>query len=296
MYPKELFLGLHAYELCLILGMAAALLIADKMSIKANFSIALQRQLLISGAIAILSGLFGAVLFQAFYHYLETGTFSLKAGMTFYGGLLVGAGIFLIMWFFATKPLKLDKEAREKFPFVANMAAVLIPMAHGFGRIGCLFMGCCHGAETQAWYGVPHYDVGANGERVLLGKFVPIQLFEAIFLFALAGVLLWLYMRNAKLKKDSRYVPLLPLYMMIYGVWRFVIEYFRADERGETIVPFLTPSQLIAVLLIVGGIIYLLTWYFVRKRSKITEISTNETISNSKKEDENEKSGRDAGI
>lgn len=299
MYPKELFLGLHAYELCLILGMIAALLIADKMSIKAGFSVPLQRQLLISGTVAILAGLFGAALFQAFYHYLETGEFSLKAGMTFYGGLILGAGIFLIMWFFVTKPLKLDKEARAKFPFVANMAAVLIPMAHGFGRIGCLFMGCCHGAKTDAWYGVPHYGESMDGELILLGKFVPIQLFEAIFLFALAGLLLWLYMRSVKLKKDRRSIPLLPLYMIVYGVWRFAVEYFRADERGKTIVSFLTPSQLIAVLLIIGGIVYLLAWYFTRKKGKITEMGVQTCVSEKEieqEEKEYDENGRNTGV
>ena len=279
MYPNEFFLGIDLYQLCLAVGMIAALFLADVMAVKAGFSIPLQKQLIISGVLAILFGIVGAALFQSFYHFLETGEFTLKTGLTFYGGLLVGAGVFLLMWFVVTKPLKLDDEAKKQFPCVANIAAVLIPMAHGFGRIGCLLGGCCYGKTTDAWYGVPHYDVCINGVCYKKVNVVPIQLFEAIFLFVLAGVLLWLYLRGAKRGESRRQLPLLPIYMIAYGVWRFVIEYFRADERGKTVIPFLTPSQLIAVLLVIGGIIYLLCWYFHRKRGKITETGVNTDVS-----------------
>ena len=51
--------------------------------------------------------------------------------------------------------------------------------------------------------------------------------------------------------------------MIMYGVWRFIIEFFRADDRGSTIVSFLSPSQLIAVLMIAGsfGVFYLEKWF-----------------------------------
>lgn len=297
MYPDEIFFGLHAYELCLMIGMLAALLLADKMSVRSGFSVPLQKQLVFSAAAAILCGLLGAALFQAFYNFLETGEFSF-GGMTFYGGLLFGAGTFLLMWFVATKPLKLYDEAKKQFPCVANMAAVLIPMAHGFGRIGCLFAGCCHGKITDAWYGVPHYDILVDGVYYEKVNVVPVQLFEAIFLFVLAGALLWLYLRNAKrgIKggESGRQPPLLPVYMIAYGIWRFIIEYFRADERGKTIVPFLTPSQLIAALLIIGGIVYIVVWLCIAKGKKGGRAKADEPeIDKRCSDDEN---GRNTGV
>ena len=39
------------------------------------------------------------------------------------------------------------------------------------------------------------------------------------------------------------------------GVWRFLIEYARADDRGETIVSFLSPSQLIAAVLLIAAVV-----------------------------------------
>ena len=80
-------------------------------------------------------------------------------------------------------------------------------------------------------------------------KVVPVQLFEALFLFVLFAALLVLLWHVGK------YV--MPVYMITYGIWRFCIEYARADERGDTLVSFLSPSQLTALILIIGGILLL---------------------------------------
>ena len=59
----------------------------------------------------------------------------------------------------------------------------------------------------------------------------------------------------------------MPIYMAVYGVWRFFIEYFRGDHRGETVVKFLTPSQLVAVILVLGaGFV----WYLEKRGIKTT--------------------------
>ena len=62
--------------------------------------------------------------------------------------------------------------------------------------------------------------------------------------------MVWLFV-----KKNIRFQ--MPMYLLSYGVWRFVIEYLRGDERGETIVSFLSPSQLTSIGLIAAGILVL---------------------------------------
>ena len=126
-----------------------------------------------------------------------------------------------------------------------------ILVAHGFGRLGCLMAGCCHGARTDAWYGV---ETIYPGSRV-----VPVQLFEALFLCALTGVLLVLMKRGLRHQ--------MPAYMLNYGAWRFLIEYARADDRGETIVRFLSPSQLFALLLMLGGVALLCVELYLDRRA-----------------------------
>jgi galactokinase len=257
MFPDELFLGMTLYDICLTVGAVMALLVADSFSVKRGFSVALQKGLLIAGLSAIFVGYGFAVLFQSVYNWIETKTFAL-VGATFYGGLIGGAGLFLILWFFVLGRFCKDKdEPKKRFPELADVAAVAIPMAHGFGRLGCLFAGCCHGRIVDVWYALP---MRLGGEWV---RAVPIQLFEACFLFALAAVLAWLL----KTRRDEKRFPLLPVYMTAYGVWRFFIEYARADDRGQTILSFLTPSQLTAVLLVAVGVAYFVFWYRFKRRT-----------------------------
>ena len=153
-----------------------------------------------------------------------------------------------------------DKIHTKNFFPIANIAAASISVAHAFGRLGCLMAGCCHGAETDAWYGVyfVYYEI----------KAVPIQLFEAIFLFLMAGAAFYAYF---KCRKRPHFPTLFPCYLIVYGVWRFFIEFARADDRGQTIIPFLTPSQLIAVLLIGVGIGYLIVWYIIKSKKRKKE-------------------------
>jgi prolipoprotein diacylglyceryltransferase len=77
-------------------------------------------------------------------------------------------------------------------------------------------------------------------------KVVPIQLYEALFLFLLFG---FLCVRLLSAQSCG-----LPIYMALYGVWRFIIEFYRRDSRGSTVVDFLSPSQFIAVLMIIGAV------------------------------------------
>lgn len=262
MYPYLLFGIISLYDLFLTVGVLLAFFLGDKMGIMRGFTVALQKILIWAALVGILFGLFGAVFFQAVYNWIETGAFAItkNTGMTFYGGLIFGVASFLAVWFLAGRKKCKDGEEKKQFGTIADIAACLIPMAHGFGRLGCLTAGCCHGAETDAWYGI---NMWSGSEWV---RYVPIQLFEAIFLFALSGVLFWLFFKKFGKESKNR-VPLLPVYAIVYGVWRFFIEYARADHRGKTVLSFLTPSQLVAVIMIVAGIAYFCVWY-MQKRKK----------------------------
>ena len=141
----------------------------------------------------------------------------------------------------------------KSFFTVADIAAISLSVAHALGRIGCLMAGCCHGAKTDAWYGIYM--------PALKAKVVPLQLYEAIFLFALSA---WFIYRLFKGMAGN-----LPLYMASYGVWRFAIEFLRDDDRGSTVVDFLTPSQFIALLMIVGAVLLFFGQrYLMKKQSE----------------------------
>ncbi len=246
MYPDVIFIGMSLYDICIAVGIILAMVLADHLAYKKGFSLALQKVLLFATVGGVILGFLGAVLFQGFYRWIETGEFSLQSGMTFYGGLIFGAGGFLACWFGLSIPFGVKEEARKRFFEMANVAACVIPLAHAFGRVGCFFAGCCHGKQTSSWIGVTMYQ-WESGEYA---KCVPVQLFEAAFLLALSGVLFYLFM-----KKKTGF-PLLSVYLIAYGIWRFCIEFARGDDRGQSPVPFLTPSQFIAVILIAVGVGY----------------------------------------
>lgn len=246
MYPYDILPGIDMYTVMLALAVLASLILfrifADRMRLSAK----LQNLCIFTAAGSIISGYFFAVLFQAFYNIEKYGEFRLNSntGATFYGGLIGGAAMFLLIYFTAGHFLfKNSNEHLTHFFDISEIAAVSISAAHSIGRVGCLMMGCCHGAVTDKWFGI--YMV-ALAERV-----VPIQLFETIFLACIAALFAVRIIRG---KYGN-----LALYMIIYGAWRFVIEYARDDYRGTTLVSFLTPSQLVAVCMIVGGAILLFT-------------------------------------
>lgn len=252
MYPYVEFLGMSLYELCLTIGVISALavfrIIAEKRKASAEF----QNFILINSLISVITGYCSAVLFQAFYNYMDTGVFEINrsTGATFLGGLIGGAGTFLLVYFIGGHFLfKSEKEHLIILPYLLSIAGPAIASAHAFGRLGCFFAGCCYGHETDSFLGIYMPSVEA--------KVLPVQLYECIFLFALAAVLIVLEFR----KKDYFYG--LPVYMVSYGLWRFFAEYLRADERGSTIVSFLSPSQLTAVLMFIGGIVLFI---FLKKK------------------------------
>ena len=117
------------------------------------------------------------------------------------------------------------------------------PLFHAFGRVGCFLAGCCYGIPAPAgWLGVtfPASAVEAPSGMPLL----PVQLYEA------AGCVLLCLLLDHLTDRGWPGDRLLALYLALYGAWRFCIEFARADDRGATVVSFLSPSQLVALLLI----------------------------------------------
>lgn len=264
MYPEDIIPGIDLYTifftLALMLAVISFRIISDKLELEAS----IHNLSLFSGIFAIIGGYCSAILTQAVYTYIETGIFSIRdAGMTFYGGFVGGALTFFLVYFVFGGITDKKKLRFRRIIFVTDIGACSVVLAHAVGRIGCLFAGCCHGAATDAWYGIYNCRLHA--------KAVPVPLFESLFLFALLAVLL------RRLFKGGSCI--LSLYLMIYGVWRFFIEYLRTDDRGATVVSALSPSQFTALILIAAGaIVFVITKKIGTERpQKIDETDTETT-------------------
>ena len=198
-----------------------------------------------------LMGIIFAILFENLYETIKASINGLVPhwtwAMTFFGGLFGGVLTFSLMYRFYY--LRNNEPIFDK---ILKISPACIALGHGFGRIGCFLSGCCYGIETHTVWDV-YFPVHDH-------YYFPTQLIEMWFLFLLAFVLAFLAFKHI-----TDYT--MPIYMGSYAVFRFIIEFFRGDERGQ--LAGLSPSQywciLILVLLIPVAIL-LKKKFFVRDR------------------------------
>ena len=273
MHPQPLFelslfskeLSVYPYGIMTALGIIAAIVVFYVYTKKKNMPTKVQDFAFFVIIVAIAIGFLFAKLYQAFYDFLDTGTWDFYgAGITAMGGFLGGAATFVAVYFVAGKFYFKGKFAglhKREFEKIFCVAPLCIVIAHAFGRIGCLMAGCCHGefvSKTEWVIGtVPRYTYSsATHTTSFSGYYVATQLFEALFLFALFAVLSVLYF-----KKYRRLT--MPVYLVAYGIWRIIIEIFRTDYRGAEILG-LYPSQWQSIVFIILGIA-VLAFYFIKK-------------------------------
>ena len=257
---------IYLYGLLIALGILACFLVLFQYSKRAGISNEYVDFAFYNGIASIVIGFIGSALWQGLFQYIEdvkngvpNPQFSIKSGITAIGGLATGALTFIVICLIF----------RKKYPFSLTKLVVVAPMcmiiAHAFGRMGCLMAGCCHGEYLGQEYvfGGIRMD-GTNG----WGYYVPTQLYEALFLFLLFTVLtLLLY------KKDFEYS--LPVYLASYGIWRFIIEFARADDRGAFI-GSLTPSQTLSLVLVALSVpaYFILKHFLAKKRAYEASLPT----------------------
>ena len=243
----QLEFNVHMYGLMIAIGILGTFITLTLLGKKFGISESFLDFTFFTGIGAIAVGFFASSVFQAIYDYIENPAagFNLAGGMTFIGGLIGGVATFLLIYFVARNKL------RGRVIDLLPIAPCCITIAHAFGRLGCFFAGCCYGKATDSFLGVkfPHEYI-QDGKKVyledLLTPVYPTQLYEAVFLFIIFGVMLFLL-----LKFDFKYN--MSVYVISYGIFRFCIEFLRGDHRGE-LVAGISPSQFWSILMIVIGV------------------------------------------
>jgi phosphatidylglycerol:prolipoprotein diacylglycerol transferase len=170
---------------------------------------------------------------------------TLQSGGVFSGGLLLALAC---SWWYLR---------RHKIPFLsaADVSAPGVALGHSLGRLGCLSAGCCYGRPTNLpWAITFHNPWAAEFSGTPLNQPLhPTQLYEFVAEAINFAVLYWL----CKRKKFEGQV--IALFMIVYGIERFIFEFFRGDPgRGEVLGGLITGTQAIALGLVVSGfVIYL---------------------------------------
>ena len=182
-------------------------------------------------------------------------------GLMFYGGLIL-AFVCFVGYCLAK---------RERFLPMADKMAVVVPLGHAFGRIGCFFNGCCYGRRTDGVFGVSFPAMSpAWSEQVREGAIsssaakalpvLPTQLFEAAGCLLVFAIVLFVYLKTnraasggeAPAKKTAGLSA--AVYFASYGVLRFLLEMLRGDPRAA--VMGLSIGQTISLGVFLAGVVF----------------------------------------
>ncbi len=234
------------------------------------------------------SGIYKRMPWLIFWPFDSRGHFTGLAGMSYHGGF-IGGLLGMILWCIRRK--------QPVFKWIDAMVTA-IPLGYTFGRLGNFLNGELFGRITTAPWGI----VFPNAERFSLSlEWVrlfaekvgipvgnaalvnlprhPSQLYEAFF----EGIVLWVIIWA--LRRRKKWDGLLSgVYMTGYGLFRFVIEYFREPDAElgyriakDSAAPIYTNTsllnfstgQVLCFIMIVGGIVMALATYgYSRKRKK----------------------------
>jgi phosphatidylglycerol:prolipoprotein diacylglycerol transferase len=168
-----------------------------------------------------------------------------RSGGVFYGGLILA--VVVALWYIRRAGLPLWT--------TCDVCAPGIALGHVVGRFGCFFAGCCYGKPTSVPWAITFTDpfAAANVGTPLGVHLHPTQLYEAG-----AELLILILLLGTERKSKPFPGRTFWLYILLYAISRFIIEFFRGDERGT--VGIFSTSQFISIVLAplaVGMLVYL---------------------------------------
>jgi phosphatidylglycerol:prolipoprotein diacylglycerol transferase len=183
--------------------------------------------------ILLLSGLAGARILYILFNlgYYASNPWDIlkvwQGGLVWYGGMafaaLVGA------WWLHRREISI--------PLAADLCAPGVALGHALGRTGCFMAGCCFGRTCDLpWAVTFRHPESLAPQGVPLH---PSQLYEAglnFFLF----LLLILLARWKRPAVGSGRLAL--LYMGLYSLIRFCVEFTRGDDRGPVLASLTAPQ------------------------------------------------------
>jgi len=237
--------SLPTYGLLVSLGVIVGLIVIFKIARQQGLN---PDQMWNLGALVVLAGILGAKVLLivddwGYYSSHPHEIFSLnvlQSGGVFSGGLV--AAIVVAFWYVR----------KNRLPFLrtCDTFAPGVAIGHAFGRMGCFAAGCCYGKPTNEPWGVVFTNpVAHQWVGTPLGiRLHPTEIYEMIVEIINFLVLYWLVGRK---KFEGQVIG---LYLILYGIARFFIEFFRGDPgRGEVFGGFMSGTQLIALLMVVAG-------------------------------------------
>lgn len=222
---------IRSYGVMLVVGFALGLWRAVRISQRYKVS---REQVYDLALVALLSGVVGA---RVVFILLNPETESFReffavwnGGLSFHGGVLfalLGAYVYARL-------------SRLSFWQCADMLAPSVAIGYAFTRIGCFLNGCCHGGPTD----LP-WAVRFNENGMLTPPSHPTQIYATI-----TNLLIFLVLaRLQKLNRAPGFV--FAVYLGLYSVYRFAIEFLRKGYSAQVWFGGLTQAQVVSLAIIV---------------------------------------------
>jgi phosphatidylglycerol:prolipoprotein diacylglycerol transferase len=222
------------------LGMVLTFLIILKRGKKLGFDV---EKILDLGILMLISGFVFARLFHVFFYnlnyFIENPIDIIKiweGGLSSFGGFF---GAILVFFIFVKK----DKYIKEKLLNIADLFAFSALYGWMLGRVGCVMI---HDHPGRLYNSIFSY----NSEK---GLRLDMAVLEILGLIPLA--ILFFVNKNKKIP-DGWYLYIMFVY---YGVLRFILDFFRADDVLQADARYLglTPAQYFAIVLFAIGVRFL---------------------------------------
>ncbi|GAB6142782.1 prolipoprotein diacylglyceryl transferase [Desulfocicer niacini] len=243
---------LYTYGLFVALGFMSAIWFASRRA--GTKALAIKSQEITDLFLVILvSAILGARLFYVIQNFSIFSEHPLdvfkiwNGGLVFYGGFMVALVAAMVY---------IKKKGFDLWS-TADLLAPAIALGHAVGRFGCLFAGCCYGKACA----LPWAITFTNPESLapLNISLHPTQLYAVASNLIIFAVLLLMD------RKSIFSGALFWLYILLYGIFRSVLEIFRGDDRGEFMFQVISPSQTIGMAMALVAVI-MLVWLYGRSR------------------------------
>jgi phosphatidylglycerol:prolipoprotein diacylglycerol transferase len=255
MHPILIQLGklqIRSYGFMLAVSFLLGIFLAGRRA--RRFGIDPQKVLDLS-VIIILAAVVGSRLLYVVFHLDQYSNpldvFALwQGGATFYGGFLLAMAA--SFWWV--------QRHRMSFLTVADVIAPSIALGLVFTRVGCLLSGCCYGKPTSEPWGLvfpPDSPAGAASALVASQRGLdhvalhPTQAYASLAGLVIFAILMLTEGRHPR--RGSTFGKLL----VLYGIGRFTIDFFRFYEDNARVFMGLTFNQVISVGLVVIGLVLL---------------------------------------
>ncbi|PWI32079.1 prolipoprotein diacylglyceryl transferase [Vibrio albus] len=244
------------YGLMYLFGFIFAMWLANRRADKKDSGWTREQvsDLLFAGFLGVvIGGRVGYVLFYHFDLFMDNPLYLLKVwtgGMSFHGGLL---GVITAMFWYGRK------NSRTFFN-VADFIAPLVPFGLGLGRLGNFMNDELWGRVTDVPWAILFPSGGYLPRH-------PSQLYE----FALEGVLLFIIL-NIFIRKPRPAGAVSGLFLAGYGVFRFIVEYFREpDAHLGLFGGIISMGQILSSPMIFVGVLMMVWAYRVDARKNIAK-------------------------